>query len=366
MISPWILRQLRAVPELQVIVPVQDTDRHPRVELGAGKGPTVSFELLEIRLLSEERVRALLETVRDAEARLLIATTRLALRTRTILRDAGLSWLERDTGRCRLYAPGLLVDVVLHPDLDRDHVTGKRARPRPAAPKLRDRSGLIAEALLLRAHEDSVTLTELAETTHLSRGLVSRLFARLTELGLLEAHGKGPHKTWLLSDPGALLDLWAAEERTTPEEVTGLSVWSRAPDELLDRLISLDAQQFPYALGGAAAANLYAPTLTVTPQPDVWILADTPAAKLAKQLGGEVVESGANVRVLQSAGDVALRLAQTLPSKHSQGRGLITVSAYRAYVEARAAAGRGPETADALRRVLPLAPRSSSGVSGAR
>ncbi len=365
MISLWILRQLRAVPELQVVVPAQDTGSHPRVELGAGQGHTVPFELLEIRLVSEERARDLLETVRAAGVRVLIATTRLAPRTRTLLRDAGLSWLERDTGRCRLYAPGLLVDVVVHPDLDRVHETGRRARPRTAAPKLRDRSGLIAEALLLRTGEDRITLTELAETTRLSRGLVSRLFSRLTELGLLGVHGKGPHKTWLLSDPGALLDLWAAEERTTPEEVTGLSVWSRTPDELLDRLISLGAQ-FPYALGGAAAANLHAPTLTVTPQPDVWIPADIPAAELAKRLGGEVVESGANVRVLQSAGDVALLLAQTLPSKQPQGRGLSTVSPYRAYVQARATAGRGPEAADALRRTLPLAPRSGSGVSGAR
>jgi hypothetical protein len=258
----------------------------------------------------------------------------------------------------------LLVDVVVHPDPDRVHETERSARPRTAAPKLRDRSGLIAEALLLRTDEDPVTLTEIAETTRLSRGLVSRLFSRLTELGILEAHGRAPHKTWLLSDSGALLDLWAAEERTTPEEVTGLSVWSRTPDELLDRLISLDAQ-FPYALGGAAAAHLHVPTLTVTPQPDVWIPADIPAAELAKQLGGEVVESGANVRVLQSAGDVALLLAQTLPSKQPRGRGISTVSPYRAYVEARATAGRGPEAADALRRLLSLAPRTGSGVSGA-
>jgi len=339
-----------------VVVPPQDTDSHSRVELGVGQGPTVPFELLEIRLLSEERARGLLETVRAAGVRVLIATTRLAPRTRTLLRDAGLSWLERETGRCRLYAPGLLVDIVVHPDLDRVHETGRHTRPRTAVPKLRDRSGLIAEALLLRAGEDPVTLTELAATTRLSRGLVSRLLSRLTELGILEALGKAPHKTWLLSDPGALLDLWAAEERTTPEEVTGLSVWSRTPDELLDRLISLDAQ-FPYALGGAAAANLHAPTLTVTPQPDLWIPAAIPAAELAKRLGGEIVESGANIRVLQRTGDVALLLAQTLPSKQPRGRGLSIVSPYRAYVEARAATGRGPEAADALRRLLPLAPR---------
>lgn len=332
--------------------------------MGADRGPAVTFDILEMRLLSEERARLLLETARDSDSHTLIATARLAPSTRTLLRDAGLSWLERDTGRCHLYAPGLLVDVVVPPGVHRQRGIRLKVQPSRTAPKLKDRSSLIAEALLLRAHDDPVTLTELAQTAGLSRGMVSRLLARLTALGVLEAHGKAPHKTWLLSDPGALLDLWAAEERTTPEEVTGLSVWSRTPDELLDRLISLDAQ-FPYALGGAAAANLHAPTLTVTPQPDVWIPAYTPAAELAKQLDGEIVEAGANVRVLQSAGDVALRLARTLPSQHSHSGGLITVSPYRAYVEARVTPGRGSEAADALRRVLPLAPRSSSGVSGA-
>lgn len=366
MISSWIFRQLRAVPGLQVVAPEQDYHNHPRIELGADQGPIVPFEILEIRLLSEERARALLESGRHADVRPLIATTRLAPRTRALLRDADLSWLERETGRCRLYAPGLLVDVVVDPDLDREN--GARSKARPAVPRslLRGRSGLIAEALLRRAHDDPVTLSELAETTSLSRGLVSRLLARLTGLGILEAHGRAPHKVWVLSDPGALLDRWAAEERKNPEEVRGLSVWSRTPEEFLDRLTALDDKRFPYALGGVAAANLYAPTLTVTPQPDVWIPADVPATELARQLGGEVVESGANARVLQTAGDVALHLAQKLPSKHMQGSGLTVVSPYRAYVEARSTTGRGPDAADALRRVLPLVPGKGFGVSDGR
>ena len=363
MISSWILRQLRAVPGLQVVVPPRNGSN--RIGLGADQGQVVYFDVLEMRLLSEERARLLLETDRDPGANTLIATTRLAPSTRTLLRDAGLSWLERDSGRSRVYAPGLLVDVVIPTDAKRRRGTRSTAQPSRTAPKLRDRSGLIAEALLLRTHDDLVTLADLAQTAGLSRGMVSRLLARLTELGILETHGKGPHKTWLLSDPGALLDLWAAEERTTPELVTDLSVWSRTPDELLDRFTSLDAR-LPYALGGAVAANIHAPTLTVTPRPDVWIPAGTPSAELARQLGGEIVESGANVRVLQSAGDVALHLARTLPSKHKRGSGLSVVSPYRAYVEASASSGRGPEAADALRRVLSFAPRDSSGVGDAR
>jgi DNA-binding transcriptional ArsR family regulator len=320
----------------------------------------VGFVVLEKRLVSEEHARALLESRGDAEFKWLIATTSLAPRTRTLLRDAEMSWVERESGRCRLYGPGLLVDVVA--GSESDELGGTQPRERTAKPpsRLRDKSGLIAEALLQRDQSDPVSLGELAETTGISRGLVSRLFARLTDLEILETHGQPPRRYWTLNDAGALLDRWAAEERAIPDEVTGLSVWSRTPDHLLDRLVALGATQFPCSLGGVAAANLYAPTLSVTPQADVWIPADIPAAEMAKALGGEVVQSGANVRVLQTAGDTAFRLSQTLPAAYVRGRDLTVVSPYRAYVEARKSVGRGPDAADALRQVLRLTRISAS------
>lgn len=312
--------------------------------------------------MSEERAHALLESRRDSSARLLIATTNLAPRTRKLLREAHVSWIERESGRCRLYGPGLLVDVVVHRGADGEGTARQRGRTTKPPSLLRDKSGLVAEALLGRDHIDPVTLSELAQTTGLSRGLVSRLLARLTELGILVAHGRPPRRYWTLNDAGALLDRWAVEERAEPEEVTGLSVWSRTPDDFLTQLMPLGDIPFRYALGGVTAANMYAPTLSISPQPDVWIPADVPAAELAKRLHGEIVQTGANMRVLQTAGDTALRFSQTLPSTHGREHGLTVVSPYRAYVEARRSAGRGPDAADALRRVLPLARMNASGM----
>lgn len=363
-ISPWILRLLRAIPGIQVALGERDGSARTRIEVRAGHGPSVGFVVLEERLVSEEHARALLESRGDAESNWLIATTSLAPRTRTLLRDAEMSWIERESGRCRLYGPGLLVDVIAGSESDEHGSTQPRERTAKLPSRLRDKSGLIAEALLQRDQSDSVSLGELAETTGVSRGLVSRLFARLTDLEILETHGQPPRRYWTLNDAGALLDRWAAEERAIPDEVTGLSVWSRTPDHLLDRLVALGATQFPYSLGGVAAANLYAPTLSVTPQADVWIPADIPAAEMAKALGGEVVQSGANVRILQAAGDTAFRLSQTLPAAYVRGRGLTVVSPYRAYVEARKSVGRGPDAADALRQVLRLTRINASELRG--
>lgn len=352
-ISPWVLRRLGAVPGLKVGA---DNQTAGHVTLRVARGRKVPFNVHEERIVSEERARSLAATDARANGRILIATTRLAPRARDLLRKADVSWIERDTLRYRLSGPGLLVEVGVDADTE-SRIRVRRGSRRGKAPPalLRDKSGLVAEALLMRPHEAPISLTEIATTTGISRGLVSRLLARLTSLAILVAHGSAPRKHWTLRDAGALLDLWAEEERVEPEETTAISVWSRAPAELLGHFERLRDAQLPYAVGGTAAANLYDPTLTVDPIPDVWIPAVVPPRQAAALLGGEVVESGANVRALQRSGDAALRLAQTLQPNKRAGSGISIVSAYRAYVEARRSGGRGPDAADALRRTLMLA-----------
>jgi hypothetical protein len=92
--------------------------------------------------------------------------------------------------------------------------------------------------------------------------------------------------------------------------------------------------------------------------PDVWIPADTPPETIARILGGEVVSSGANLRLLQSPGDPALRHAApkvVVTNRDPAVEAALTlmlVSVPRAYVESRSATGRGPEVAQHLRRVF--------------
>jgi hypothetical protein len=356
-VSSWVLRRLGAVPGLKVVA---ETRRPRRLTVRVAGGPRVAFDVHEERIVSEERARALAADAPRARAKTLVATTRLAPRARVALRNAGISWIERDTGRCHLSGPGMLVDVEIGPDPEGQVDTKRGSRRRKLPPSLlRDKSGLLAEALLIRPHQQPITLTDLAATAGLSRGLVSRLLSRLTSLAILAAHGRAPRKHWVLRDPGALLDLWSDEERAEPEEVTTINAWSRTPGELMDRLGRLGDAKLRYAVAGTAAANLHAPTLTVDPIPDIWVPANVPPAQVARLIGGELVESGANARLFQRSGDAALRYAQRLPATKRAGSGVSAVSPYRAYVEARRGAGRGPDVAAALRSALPLSLEST-------
>lgn len=357
MISAWILRLLRALPELHVRPEKDSVAGESTLAVSVDSGPEIRFAVHERRLLSEESARLIVAESRGSSLPWLVAVNRLAPGTRRLLGSQGISSVERETRRCHLRGPGLLIDVTVRHDSDspEEDTPNKRVggyAPPPAL--LRDKSGLVAEALLRRDQKDPITLQELAQTTGLSRGLVSRLLSRLTNLGILTAFGSAPRKHWVLSDSGALLDRWRDEERPEPEEITGISLWSRTTDSLFAHLATVFQSPWNYAVAGAAAANLYAPTLTVPPVVDIWISAEHAASSVANVLAGEIVSTGANLRVLQTTGDPSLMLAQTLPASTPGFPGLRVVSPYRAYVEASRSTGRGPETANALRQVLRL------------
>lgn len=325
------------------------------IRIGAGNGPALSFQVRHIPVLSQERARELSLALRAqgsgaGGAGVLIATRQLAGATRTILRSAGVSWVERLTGVCRLVAPGLLVEIGNREDRVRGSGGQIRAR-------LRDRSGWLPEWILDAGPRDRIRLTDIAKQAGISTALASRLFRRLTELNVLEAQGAGPRRCWRLADPGALLDLWSEEERSTPAESTGLYLWSRSTTSLYERLHELTAAGIDWALGGTAAANLWAPTLTAYPDAAVWIPARIPGSEAARALGGEVVEKGANLQLWQTQGDFSLRHARdwgsaapaaTVPSPSA----LRLVSRPRAYLEALRGTGRSAEVAQNLRERL--------------
>src|ERR1700691_6138620 len=59
--------------------------------------------------------------------------------------------------------------------------------------------------------------------------------------------------------------------RRSPQRITNLYVWSSSPQDLLRKLPELDRLDCRWAVGAAAAANLYAPTLSSDPDPAVWV-----------------------------------------------------------------------------------------------
>jgi hypothetical protein len=151
-----------------------------------------------------------------------------------------------------------------------------------------------------------------------------------------------------------LLDLWAAEEEPPPPPA-GLYVWTRSPKDILQKLALLDEVSEHWALGGAAAANVYAPTLTVIPEPTVWFDARVPAEEIARALGGEIVDQGANLHLCQSEQGLALTHATLWkPPEAAAGEadGLRIVTRARAYIEALKEGRRSAEIAQNLREKI--------------
>lgn len=312
----------------------------------------IKFDILNFPVLSLERAREVAgpNRVQNSGKRLLLASRQLSARTREMLRTDGLSWAEELTGVCHLVGPGLLVDVGGSVDLER--------RPEsPARARLRDRSGLLAEALLMARPEDRIHLRTIAKRAQVSTALASRVLNRLSKINLIQTHNAGPNRYWQLVDRGGLLDLWATEEHQRPEETTGLYVWSRSPQGLFEKLPLINHLTERWAFGGPAAANSYAPTLTTYPDPTVWVDARIPPEDVARTLQGEIVDKGSNLQLWQSERNLALELANLLkpsePSSLPRNPELRVVSKPRAYIEAVGGAGRSPEIAQNLReRIL--------------
>ena len=180
----------------------------------------------------------------------------------------------------------------------------------------------------------------------------SRLLHRLASLKLLKINGAGPNRYYQLVDPGGLLDLWAAGGRTAAAAHRPLCLDPIATRILFKKFALLDEVSEHWALGGAAAANVYAPTLTVIPEPTVWFDARVPAERVARAIGGEIVDKGANLWLWQSEQDVALTHAtlwKPLGTVAMESGELRIVTRARAYIEALKEGGRSAEIAQSLR-----------------
>ena len=354
-VPSWLIRFLRATGEIYVVV--GPTAGFLRVGVKGGRAERFLVQA-ESRLSVEKAAgyAARFSTGITTRGRVLLATNRLTDRARLALRKHGISWVERDTGVCYLRARGLLIDLRRPPD---GGETVARATGLERPTQLRGRSGVVVETILLlwARHRGPMALSDIAAGSGVSAQLASRVLRRLTADGLLRAEGTKPRRRWSVEDAAAILERWADEERPA-EHARGLYVWAPSPRELLAKLVKLSASGLRWALGGVSAANLYAPSLTAEPEPEVWIPADVPAAHVAEVLGGELVASGASLRILQNAGDPALRHAAPRPAAPGwdphvgAGDATLLVSAPRAFVEARASAGRGPDVAANVRRLF--------------
>jgi hypothetical protein len=284
-----------------------------------GDGPPVELEIVPGLELSARTVASL---VAEAEAtrasndgrRRLLIVERFRPAIRRQLAEAGVSWIERDTGLVHLDASPYFVHDAESPgsgaqDWSGTDGGGKAQSRRPRPTRLMGLSGRCAESLILwcEAHAGQpvppVTATILAALADVTAPMATYVLHRLEREGTLVAHRQGRRTLdWGITRPDRILDLWSSEDLRPPRR-TRAYVWARSPRDLLGKLTKLSSVADKWAIGGVAAANLYAPTLTADPMLTVWI-PDALAAEIAlKALGGDHVTEGANLTLQQVPND---------------------------------------------------------------
>jgi hypothetical protein len=213
----------------------------------------------------------------------------------------------------------------------------------PAAARLAGRAGVIAQALLLDPRRDwGVHI--LAQAANVSPGLAHRVLQRLEAAGIIESSGAGPAKVRRVADPTALLDLWAEESRDRGAARSRAFRLAQTPRELAEGVAhDLDANDIAYAVTGAAAASLVAPSVTALPVTEIWVTEAVAVATLLRVIGAEPADSGSNLALLQARDDLALSF------RRQTALGVWTVNPFRLYLDLRADPRRGREQADHLR-----------------
>jgi hypothetical protein len=324
------LRVLRVIPGMVVIAEPGGADRGIDAFLGfAGGRARVAVE-------SKRRANAATawQLVHEAAARpgtpLLLIADETTAEAREILGEHGIAVVD-GLGNAHIELPGLLF-----------HLEG-RGRPQLARPaRLTGKAGLVAQALLLQ-RERGWQVQDLAADAGVSMGLAHRVLARLGEEGIITAEGAGRNRVRRVTNPTALLDLWAEENVERPRRTLGYLL-VQTPQQLIEKLgTNLGRGGIDYALTGAAAASLVAPFITAVPVVDVWVTATAAPEELYDAAQADPVTDGQNAVFLQAKDDAPLAFRERVKDVWVTNR-------IRLYADLRRDPRRGREQADHLRR----------------
>lgn len=253
---------------------------------------------------------------------------------RAILEERGIGFVD-GLGNAHIELPGLLL-----------HLEGRKAAKRRVGPtppnRLRGKAGLIAQALLL-SPDRAWQVQDLANDARVAQGLAHRTLTRLEEEGIVTTQGSGPRRVRRLTNPAALLDLWAEENLEKPTRTLGY-ILAQTPRQLVTLVgTKLGNVGIEYALTGPAGASLVAPFITTIPVADVWVAAAAAPDDLRRATGADPVADGHNVVFLQAKDDSPLAFRE-----HTQD--LWVVNRFRLYADLRRDPKRGREQADHLRQ----------------
>ncbi len=328
------LRILREIPGLAVLATPARADRkvHDAILRFAGTHARVTVETK-----GRTNAGAAWQLVHSADARpevpvLLIAQETTA-EARQILQNHGVAVVD-GLGSAHIELPGLLF-----------HLEGRRrlrggAKSPPT--RLRGKAGIAAQALLLDPQR-VWRVQDLAKEAQISSGLAHRVFARLESEGIIAVEGAGPRRVRRVTNPTALLDVWAEENVERPIRTSGYLL-AQTPQQVIRKLgTNLGLSDIEYALTGAAAASLVAPFVTAVPVVDVWVSATAAPEELYDAAQADRVTDGQNVVFLQAKDDAPLAFRK-------KAKDLWVTNRFRLYVDLRRDPRRGREQATHLRR----------------
>ena len=315
---------------------LSDTGKRPDLEIKAG---TLTFLIeYKARSTAEAVGSALLQISswttgeRSDNVVALLVVPYMGEVGRRLCEGAGVNWMDL-SGNASIRASGINVNVT---GLPNRYVTRGRP-PNIFAPK----AARLARAFLM--HPDQGWLhRDLAKTTQLSKGYVSKVLARLEQAGFAE---KRDEQRYWPRDVEAMLDAWWESYDFSNQLILKGHVAERTPEAVLRRLVDgLSGIAVRTAVTGLAAAWYYDKhaafrlcSLYVTP---------TPEASQLIELGFRQVESGANTWLIQPADEGVF-------TGVISGDGLPYVSPLQAYLDLKQHPERAQEAAVVLRpRVL--------------
>ena len=337
------LRVLRAVPELRPVVSrSRPLGADAVVQYGGSETPVAIECKARVNSAAAHQIA---HRAKELQMPLVVIAEEMTATAREILDEAGVGSID-GLGNVHLELPGLIMKI-----------TGTKRRPRPvASARLSGKSGVVAEAMLLGV-EESWSVAELAGRCRVSPGLVHRVLLRLEHEGVVTPSGAGPQKTRRVSNPTALLDLWAEEQRG-PAWRQPATMAQQAPDQLITAVsAALESAEVDYALTGAAAAD-YALTADAATAAaplrvdvgtvgvlEVWVASTADLIELCARVGAEPVESAPSVVLSQGRDDTPLVF-------RARAGGVWTANVLRLYCDLRRDPNRGRELSEHLRSEL--------------
>ena len=328
------LRILRDIPGLTVVAEPGGTDRRVDAILRfADQRAPIAVEVKQ-RATAATAWQLVHYTETDPDAQVLLIAGETTAEARKILEDHGIAVID-GLGNAHIELPGLMFHI---------EGGGRPQRPPGTIPptRLRGKAGMAAQVLLLTPDRDW-TVRDLAKEAGIAAGLAHRVVARLETEGILTAEGTGPRRVRRVTNPTALLDLWAEEQVDRPKRTLG-HLLAQTPQQLIERLgANLGRAGIDYALTGAAGANLVAPFVTAIPIVDVWVTATAAPDELHGGATTDPVTEGQNVAFLQAKDDTPLAFREEMSNVWVANR-------FRLYADLRRDPRRGREQADYLRQ----------------